>query len=317
MQNIFTWAEQVLGLSLEMQKAIFTSLVAIIILIIVRRIVLRVVSRSTHDLSLRYKWRKFSTYAAFGIAVFIIGNIWFRGFQSLSTYLGLLSAGVAIALQIPLVNLAGWIFILWRKPFSVGDRIEIGDVRGDVIDQRIFMFSMMEIGKWVDAEQSTGRIVHVPNGMVFSEPLANYTVGFQFIWNEVPVLLTFESNWKKAKEVLNKIAAEHAKTFAGISEDELRRAADEMMIHLSALTPIVYTSVRDSGVLLTIRYLCDARRRRGSEQELWEAILNEFGAMNDVDFAYPSTRMYLNYLEGKSDARADVADDRSVPPNSR
>ena len=76
----------------------------------------------------------------------------------MSTFLGLLSAGVAIALKDPLVNLAGWGFIVWRKPFGIGDRIQLGDSRGDVIDQRIFMFTLMEIGNWVDAERSTGRV---------------------------------------------------------------------------------------------------------------------------------------------------------------
>ena len=159
------------------------------------------------------------------LCVFVVGSLWFRGFQSLSTYLGLLSAGVAIALQTPLVNLAGWFFILWRKPFHVGDRIEIGDVKGDVIDQRIFMFSLMEIGNRVDAEQSTGRVIHVPNGKVFSEPLANYTDGFQYIWNEIPVLLTFESNWEKAKEILTKVIANRGEEFTQSAENQIRQTA--------------------------------------------------------------------------------------------
>lgn len=299
MQSVFDWTEQTLGLSLEMQKAILTSLAAILILVIARKLLLRVVKRSSGDLSVRYKWRKFSSYAAFAFGVIVVGNIWFRGFQSLSTYFGLLSAGIAIALQIPLVNLAGWFFILWRKPFAVGDRIEIGDVRGDVIDQRIFMFSMMEIGKWVDAEQSTGRIVHVPNGMIFSEALANYTLGFHFIWNEIPVLVTFESDWKTAKKLLSRIANEHSAEIAENYGAEFQKASDQMMIHFSALTPIVYTSVKDSGVLLTIRYLCDPRRRRGSEEKIWEAILEAFADSDTIDLAYPTQRQFLNFAEGK------------------
>jgi small-conductance mechanosensitive channel len=238
--------------------------------------------------------------------LFVVGSIWFRGFQSISTYLGLVSAGIAIALQTPLVNLAGWFFILWRKPFTVGDRIQIADVRGDVIDQRIFMFSLMEIGNWVGAEQSTGRVVHVPNGKIFSESLANYTAGFQYIWNEIPVLLTFESNWQRAKEILIEIAAKHGEGLTETAEAEIRNAAGKMMIYVGALTPIVYTTVKDSGVLLTIRYLCNPRRRRGTEQQIWEDILHAFHENQDIDFAYPTQRHYLNYLEGKPEARADI-----------
>ena len=79
------------------------------------------------------------------------------------------------------MNLVGWQYIVWKKPFDVGDRIEIGQNSGDVIDITPFNFTVMEIGNWVNADESTGRIIHVPNGQVFTQPLANYGKGFQFI----------------------------------------------------------------------------------------------------------------------------------------
>lgn len=306
MQNVADRIQQVLGLSYEFQTSLLLSLFAVILLFIARRAVLTIVNRRTKDVSIRYRWRKTATYVTFLFGVFIVGGIWFRGIQFLSTYLGLLSAGLAIALHTPLVNLAAWVFILWRKPFSVGDRIEIGEVRGDVIDQRIFMFTLMEIGNRVDAEQSTGRVIHIPNGKIFEEPLANYNDGFRFIWNEIPVLVTFESDWEKAKEILLEIAHARGEELSKSAEIEIKKAARKMMIYLSKLTPIVYTSVKDSGVLLTIRYLCDPRRRRGSEQEIWEDILHAFQKCENIDFAYPTERHYLNYLEGKSEARAEI-----------
>ncbi len=305
MQEIVNWL-QTLGLNETAQTRLLTSLVAILVLIFIRRIILIFVYRRTKDVATRYRWRKTTSYVNFGLIVFIVGSIWFRGFQSLSTYLGLLSAGVAIALHAPLVNLAGWAFILWRRPFHVGDRIQIGDVKGDVIDQRIFMFSLMEIGNRVDAEQSTGRVMHIPNGKVFSEPLANYTDGFQYIWNEIAVLVTFESNWEKAKEILTEIINVRGEEFSQSAENQIRQAASRMMIYVGKLTPIVYTSVKDSGVLLTIRYICNPRRRRGSEQEIWEDILHEFAACDDIDFAYPTQRFYQNQFEGKPEARAEM-----------
>ena len=71
------------------------------------------------------------------------------------------------------------------------------------------------------------------------------------------------------------------------------------MIFYSKLTPTVYTSVRDCGVLLTIRYLCEPRRRRGTEQSIWEDILEQFAQCDDIDFAYPTRRFYNNVIEGK------------------
>ena len=119
----------------------------------------------------------------------------------------MIGAGIALALQDVILSVAGWFLIIVRRPFQVGDRIELGGVKGDVIDIRLLQTSLLEIGNWVDADQSTGRIVHCPHSLVFKEPLFNYTKGFEFIWNEIKIPLTFESNWKKGKEIiLNSVA---------------------------------------------------------------------------------------------------------------
>jgi small-conductance mechanosensitive channel len=222
----------------------------------------------------------------------LIGPIWTKGIASLTTFLGLASAGFAIAMHDTIANMAGWFFIMSRKPFKVGDRIEIGEIAGDVIDIRIFQFSVVEIRNWVDADQSTGRIVHVPNSKVLREPLANYQIGFEYIWNEIPVLITFESDWKKAKELLQNIASNNVEHLSKGAQEQIRRAAEKYFIFYGALTPIVYTTVRDSGVLLTMRYLVNPRQRRSTEQQIWEATLDAFDKEKNIELAYPTTRFY-------------------------
>jgi len=144
----------------------------------------------------------------------------------------------------------------------------------------------------VGAEQSTGRIVHVPNSKVLREPLANYHIGFEYIWNEIPVLITFESDWKKAKKFLEKIAVDNVEHLSEGAKEQIRRAAEKYFIFYGALTPIVYTTVKDSGVLLTMRYLVNPRQRRSTEQQIWEAALDAFGKETDIELAYPTTRFY-------------------------
>jgi small-conductance mechanosensitive channel len=202
-------------------------------------------------------------------------------------------------LKDPVVNIAGWLFILIRRPFSIGDRIEIGNLKGDVIDMRIFQFTLNEIGNWVDADQSTGRIIHVPNGKIFTEPQMNYTAGFSHIWNEIGVMVTFESDWKKAKSILEEIVTKHAAHLTDAAQKTLREASRKYLIMYNTLTPIVYTSVKDSGIMLTMRYLITPRRRRSSEQAIWEETLESFAQCNEIDFAYPTQRIYYNLKEGK------------------
>ena len=299
MNKVIQWIEQFTGLGPDIQAKLFSSFLIILVLALLRAVALRIIWRRTEDVQVRYRWQKTVTYIAVIIGFFLVLRIWFAGIQSIATFFGLITAGLAIALKDLVTSLAGWAFLLWRRPFVVGDRIQIGNNRGDVIDIRVFKFSLIEIGNWVDAEQSTGRIIHVPNHLIFTEPLANYSQGFPYIWDEIPVLITFESNWEKAKMMLFEIANTHAHKFSEAAEKRIKEASKKFMVFYTTLTPTVYTTVKDSGVLLTIRFMTEPRKRRGSEQEIWEAILTEFGRCEDIDFAYPTQRFYNNLQEGK------------------
>jgi small-conductance mechanosensitive channel len=275
------------------------TVVVILVLWLIRILTLRVVSKNVESKRTVYKWRKNLTYFSAFIGIIIISQIWFTAWGDLSTYFGLLSAGLAIALKDPVTDLAAWLFIIWRKPFDVGDRIEIGESKGDVIDVRPFKFTILEIGNWVDADQSTGRVIHIPNHKVFSEHMANYTSDFQFIWNEIGIMVTFESDWKKAKKILEEISNDESKDFIESAKKQIARAAKSYLIEYRYLTPIVYTGVKDSGIMLSIRYLTDPRRRRGSSQAIWERALDEFDKHDDIDLAYPTLRVFNNSVEGK------------------
>ncbi len=268
-----------LGLSPDLQYKIIVSVIVIIVILIIQRLLKKLFIHRIVDLKVRYQWQKISLYLAVFLIIIFLLNVWLELFGSIGTFLGLVSAGIAIALKDPLVNMVAWFFILIRQPFKVGDRIQIGNNSGDVIDIRLFQFSINEIGNWVDADQSTGRIIHIPNGIVFTEPQANYTAGFQYIWNEIAVLVTFESDWKKAKQILTDIVNHHGVMLSNEADKQIKEAAKRFLIFYSKLTPIVYTAVKDSGVMLTLRYMCNPRERRLTSEKIWEDILERFAAM--------------------------------------
>ncbi len=301
---------ELVGLGPELTKDLLLTAVLIVVLWTIRRLVLATVRRRTgDDVRQFYKWRKGTTYAATVIAVLGLIRIWTGELGSIGTFLGLLTAGVAIALRDPLVDLAGWAFVLWRRPFATGDRITIQGHTGDVIDQRVFQFTLLEVGTNTGAGQSTGRIVHVPNGWVFSNSVTNHTGRFAYIWHEVAVVVTFESDWRSAKQILLEVAGECAEHLSDDAERTLRRAARDYFIFYSKLTPTVYTTVIGEGIQLTIRYLVSPRRVRGSEQDVWEAVLDRFATRDDIDLAYPTTRIYRNDLEGKPGAGGPARDE--------
>lgn len=300
------WLQAHLGMNAELQERLLATVGTVVGLWLVRRIALTIVYRRVRDPWSRYRWRKGLTYLVVAVGIVIVGRMWFVGVQSLLTFFGLLSAGLAIALKEPVSNLAAWAFIMWRRPFEVGDRVQIGPHAGDVIDLGLFQFTLNEIGAWVDADQSSGRIIHIPNGKVFSDPVANYNKGFKYIWNEVPVVVTFESDWRKAKQILTKIATKHAEHLTAQAEQELLTASRQYLINYRKLTPIVYTNVVDYGVQLTIRYLIEPRKRRGTTHAIWEEILTEFAAAPDIDFAYHTTRGFKNTDEGKPGLRPQI-----------
>jgi small-conductance mechanosensitive channel len=253
-----------------------------------------IINRRVKDIKARHMIRKNVIYIVTVTLIVIIFFTWIQNINSITIFLGVAGAGLALALQEVILCVAGWMLILFRHPYETGDRVEINGIKGDIIDIRLFQTSLLEIGNWVNADQSTGRIVNIPNSFVYKYANYNYSRGFEFIWHEIPVLLTFESDWKRGKEII----MGHAKHLAEGQEEQVNRKIDAMrnryMIFYGKLTPIVYVNIKDSGVELTLRYLTEAKQRRSSQDNLCRAILEDFEKEPNVNFAYPTYRIVKN-----------------------
>lgn len=287
------WINTNLGISPDTQGKLLASFLVVAALFIGRWLILRALPKRSDDLWSAYRASKVITYTATVVGLLSLAWIWIDAFDNLPTFLGLLSAGIAIALSDVLKNLAGWFYILSRRPFRLGDRIEVDAVKGDVIDVRLFRFSLMEVGNWVDADQSTGRLIHIPNGLLFTKTVANYTEGFEYIWYEIPVLITFESDRAEARELIEQAVSENTPNVEMAAGSRIRETARDYHIKVGTLTPIVYLSVDDSGVMYTCRFLVGARQQRDIAQAVWEAILNGIDHADRVELAYPTVRTYL------------------------
>lgn len=292
------WITEQLGISAAVQSRLLASIVVLALAVIARALTIRAVQRAADDTEIVYRAGKLATYSATVVVGLSMAWIWLDSFTNFATYLAVVSAGLAIALADVLKNVAGWGYIVIRRPFKVGDRIEIEGTKGDVLDIRLFRFTVAEVGNWVDAEQATGRLIHIPNGSLFAQQVANYTEGFEFIWHEVPVLVTFESDWKAGKALLEEIVTSAAPDIEARAGARIRETARNYHIKLGVLTPTVYVTVKDSGVLLTARFLVDVRERRGLDQAIWEALLDGFEENPNLDLAYPTIRAYFREQPG-------------------
>lgn len=297
MQKVEHWIETNLNLSAITQENILSSVVLLVSLWIISRLLLRVVSGRLTDIRKLYQWKKTTNYIITGLGIIFLTNIWFDGFRSIATFLGLLSVGLVVALREAILNMFGWLFLLWKHPFRIGDRVKISGYTGDVIDIRLFQFTLNELGLSEDSEQPTGHVVHLPNSLVFTQPQVNYNYGFPFLWHEVLVSVTFESNWQKAREMLLEIANRNSENLTEPARELVLKESQRHLIFYKDFKAKVFTKVRENGIQFTIRYLCALTRRRESENQIFEEVLTGFLASSDIWFAYPTTRFYQSLKE--------------------
>jgi len=268
------------------REPLIITAVAVVLAFYVSTFVARKLTRQIADDVARYKATRTIGYLVQFFALAVIGATW-ASKLNLQLWIGLAAAGLTLALQTVILGFAGWVQITLRRPFDIGDRIQIGKVTGDVLDIRLFHTCVLEVGNWVAADQSTGRLAFIPNSLVFTEAVFNYTQGFSYIWNELPVHLAAGSDWRLARKLIQDIAARDVQEIVAKAHAEISRAKAVFPILYEHLTPTVYLSLEPTGVLLTLRYLTEVRSRRQTAAVLTERILDEFGREPTVKLAFP------------------------------
>lgn len=214
-----------------------------------------------------------------------IVSIWFSEPQRMTTFLGLVSAGVAFALQKPISALAGYVVILRGKTFNVGDRIVMGGVRGDVIELGFIQTTIMEMGEpppvqdappavWVHARQYTGRVVSVSNSMVFDEPVYNFTRDFPFLWEEMRVPISYKDDRRRAEKILLDIATSNTVKIQEMSKEAIEEMHKRYFTRESDLHPRVYWRLTDNWVEMTLRFIARSHGVRDLKDKMSREIID-------------------------------------------
>jgi len=265
-------------------KAMY-SVVILLIAYIISNFFDNLIKKQIKETRDRYSIRKAASTI---ISILVFGailGVWFQETTTFVVAFGLLSAGIAIALQDLLRNVAGGLIIFITNPFRAGDRIQVDNDMGDVIDIKIFYTTMMEIKEWVDGDQYSGRIFQIPNSFVLNKTVKNYTKDFSFIWDEVTIMLTYESNYKKAQEIIKRIAHEITEPYEQKAKIELENMGEKYFINQADVDEIIYTKITDNWIDLHVRYVVDPRKRRIVRHLLSEKILEEMLPRKDMKIA--------------------------------
>jgi len=228
-----------------------------------------------------------------GIGVAVLGVVT-EQWVGLLFSLGIVGFAVTFALQQPLVSLLGWVYIMIKRPYQVGDRVAIEDSKGDVVEVSFLVTTLWEInGELVSSNQPSGRIITMPNSVVLSSHVKNYTrEEFPYVWNELSVQVAYETDLTFTREVM----AEEADAFLGDQMaariSRYRDRLSETPVELEVQDrPTVNVVQQESWVELRLRYLVDPRRGQRTRNELYDRILARFNEHPDrVDFPVSRNR---------------------------
>jgi small-conductance mechanosensitive channel len=228
----------------------------------------------------RYRVRKFVVFSGY-IAILLFVTILFEDrLGRLSFALGVAGAGVAVALQDVLASIAGAFSIGFSKLYTVGDRVQIGDTRGDVIDISLLRTTLMEVGSWVGRDLYSGRIVRIPNNAVLKGSVFNYSQGFRFIWDQIKVVLTITSDAALARAMLLRVAREVIGEYLVEAQNSWNAVSDDYRTENPPIEPVVALAVNAASLEFTVSYVVDYTKRTIMLDRLFTKIVEEVAKSN-------------------------------------
>ncbi len=204
--------------------------------------------------------------------------IWAEYIKNLFTLISVLSAAMTIALRDIILNFFCGIYIKIKKPFKVEDRIQIGDIKGDVMNISTLDFELLEVSTKDDNGQSTGVVVSFPNSIVFKDPIKNINRGFKYIWNELVVNICVDKDLLKNKQEIYKIinSIETIKSIPIKMKNQINEINPENRVYFNKYDPIIYTKIVNDHIELTVRYLMHPKKSRFVESVIWNKIYEAY-----------------------------------------
>ena len=252
-----------------------TAAIAILVLFAIVRFLQRSLSRYIRDVDTRYRARKFVSFLGYFTAALVVATVFSDRLSGFTVALGVAGAGIAFALQEVIASVAGWAAISVGSFYSPGDRVQLGGIKGDVIDVSVLRTTLMEVGEWVAGDLYTGRVVRIANSFVFKEPVFNYSGDFPFLWDEIVLPVKYGSDWKAARSMLRGLVDEVLIDYAAEVKTSWAKMVKQYRIEDANVEPMITLRATDNWIEFTVRYVVDYRKRRWMKDHLFTRILEE------------------------------------------
>lgn len=228
----------------------------------------------------RYKAKKISTFVGYLVTVIFLTVIFSEKLGGLTVALGVAGAGIAFALQEVIASFAGWLAIMFGGFYNSGDRVQLGGIKGDVMDIGVLRTTIMETGQWVDGDLYNGRIVLIANSYVFKEPVFNYSGDFPFLWDEIKIPIQYGSNYELAQEIILNAGIEVAGDLTVTSKEKWKSLQYKYRLEDAQTEPMISLVANDNWAEYTLRYVVDYKKRRKTKTTLFTKILTKIESTN-------------------------------------
>lgn len=259
---------------------LIATIILVFVLYLLRSVINKGIVKKAENLKQRYIGRQLNNYIILAVSIIVVIVFWFQWFQSIITLLSLAVAAIIIVSKELILNFIAHGVIITRGLFEAGDRIQVGDKSGDVMDTGPLFFSISEIGNWTTLDEPTGRVIKFPNSIVLTQPISNYSRGLNLIWNEFSIQFSANSDIVKIREIVTPVLDKYSHKFTRQDLKKIQDESEEVMF--TRTEPSIKFALEDGKLVVTFRYTCKCHKRSYTQQAIFEEILTEIKSAESV-----------------------------------
>ncbi len=217
----------------------------------------RAIFRYVHDVRRRYQFMLLRRLVMWFLIAIVVAFAFASELGSLATFAGLLTAGIAVALQNVILSVAGYFYLIGKYGVRVGDRVQISGVTGEVVDIGLVRLHLMELATTGTDAQPTGRVVVFSNSVVFQPTSGLYKQipGTNFVWHQITLTLAPEGNYREIEtRLLNAVESVFKEYKDALEQQRLRMQHSLSVVSDISLHPQSHFHLTQAGLEVVIRY---------------------------------------------------------------